>query len=216
MNKGRILIKLLGIMILGIIVFGCTTCKKSGTQSQTQTEIDYNKAYSALITEWKNNNDANSTVSYALFDIDGNGIEELILVHHLLAYGYDGIAHIYTLKDGKPINLFGYDENNTPNEVPWSRYGSIEILANGLIDSMNGDYSIYKIAEDGCSVIRIAKTEPYDYEDEASRAEASWRYYVMGEIVNGETYFEFLNEQGYMDESDAEANIDWKIIDMGK
>jgi hypothetical protein len=177
------------------------------TAKPQKTKIDYNKAYSTLITEWKNDND-NTTVSYALYDINGNGIEELILVH-----SYYGIAYVYTLKDGKPINLFGYGENNTPNEVPWSRYGSIEILANGLINSMNGDYSIYKIADDGYSVIRIAKEEPYDYENEASRALAKWRYYVMGEIVDEKTYNKFLSKQGYkLNESNAAANIDWKII----
>jgi hypothetical protein len=173
--------------------------------------IDYNKTYADLITEWKTTNELEGyTAYYAFYDIDGNGIKELILRIHNTHY-YDAIEYIYSIKDGKPINVFGYSDNGEPIGAPSSRYGSSVILNNGLIDSSEADYSIYKIASDGYTAISIAKAEPYDYPDEASRAEAKWRYFIGDKWVDDSyIYIEYLNEQGYkVNEVNTEANIDW-------
>jgi hypothetical protein len=174
-----------------------------------QNIIDYNNTYADLITEWKTTNELEGyTAYYALYDIDGNGIKELILRKE---NDYDDVIdYIYSLKDSKPINVFGYSGNGEPIEVPSSRYGSSVILNNGLIDSTNGDYSIYKIADDGYTAIIIAEAEPYDYPDEASKAEAKWRYFIGDKWVDDYgIYAKYLNEQGYDYEGNTEANIDW-------
>jgi len=181
-------------------------------QDFNQNIIDNNKTYADLITEWKTTNELEGyTAYYALYDIDGNGIKELILRKE---NDYDDVIdYIYSIKDSKPINVFGYSGNGEPIEVPSSRYGSSVILNNGLIDSSAGDYSIYKIADDGYTAIMIAKAEPYDYPDEASRAEAKWRYFIGDKWVDDYgIYAKYLDEQGYNvwdNEGNTEANIYW-------
>jgi len=229
MNKARIVITLLGITLIGALalVTSCTpkkTAEQTATSHETATEtasnaapdfikleniIDNNKTYADLITEWKTTNELEGyTAYYALYDIDGNGIKELILRKE---NDYDDvIEYIYSIKDSKPINVFGYSGNGEPIEVPWSRYGSSVILNNGLIDSIAGDYSIYKIADDGYTAIMIAKAEPYDYPDEASKAEAKWRYFIGDRWVDDyDIYAKYLDELGYNYEGNIEANIDW-------
>ena len=193
----------------------------------------YRKTYDALIAEWKSalnkyknqgyaagemlnffydSGDDSVKADYALYDIDGNGTVELIL-RKRNRYE-DIIAYIFSIKDGKPINVFGYDKDGLPIEVPWSRAGSSVILANGLIDSIGGGYAIYKIAENGYTVTRIAYSEPYDYPDEANLAEAEWRYYANGEQVSYDFYVQYLNEQGYsMEANNAPAVIHWENIE---
>jgi len=231
MNKARIVTTLLGITLIGALalVTSCTP-KKTAEQSaaaasrETVTEttsnavpdfikleniIDDNKMYVNLITGWKTTNELEGyTTYYALYDIDGNGIKELILRKE--DDYYDVIDYIYTIKDSKPINVFGYSGNGEPIGVPWSRYGSSVILNNGLIDSTYGDYSIYKIADDGYTAIMIAKAEPYDYPDEASKAEAKWRYFIGDKWVDDYgIYAKYLDKQGYVLDGNTEANIDW-------
>ena len=216
---------------------------ESTPKAGNETKIDYNKAYDALITEWKSalnyfksngytednmldfsfyngSGDADSAEAYyALYDIDGNGIKELIL--NKRTENEDIIAYIFTIKDGKPINAFGYTDEDSPVapkgspiEVPWSRVGSSGILSNGLIDCTDGDYSIYKFSDDGYSVISIASSEPYDYPDEASKAEAKWRYYINDKVVDYDSYVRYLKTQGYkLNGKNPLAVIDWINID---
>ena len=156
----------------------------------------------------------NSLVTYyALFDIGNNGIKQLLLKKQS---GYeDIIAYIFTIKDGEVINLFGYNDNGLPREVPWSRNGVCKILDNGLIDCWDGDYTIYKIAENGYSLIELASNKPYNYPDEAHKAEAEWRYYINELVVDYEFYVQYLDEQGYMvDGNNALATIDWISINV--
>jgi len=203
MNKARIVTALLGITLIGALALA-TSCAAKKTAEQTAASH-----YADLITEWKTTNESEGyTAYYALYDIDGNGVKELILRKE---DDYDDvIEYIYSIKDGKPINIFGYSDNGEPIGVPWSRYGSSVILNNGLIDSINGDYSIYKIADDGYTAIMIAKAEPYDYPDEASRAEAEWRYFIGDRWVDDyDIYAKYLDELGWASEGNTEANIDW-------
>jgi hypothetical protein len=231
MNKARIVTTSLGITLIGALAL-VTSCAPKKTAGQTATAvshktaaettssavpdfiklenlIDNNKTYADLITEWKTTNESEGYTTYcALYDIDGNGIKELILRKE---NDYDDvIEYIYSIKDSKPINVFGYSGNGEPIGVPWSRYGSSVILNNGLIDSTYGDYSIYKIADDGYTAIMIAKAEPYDYPDEASKAEAKWRYFIGDKWVDDYgIYAKYLDKQGYVRDGNTEANIDW-------
>ena len=149
---------------------------------------------------------------YALYDIDGNGTPELIL--RKANNDEDIIAYIFTIKDDKTVNIFGYDSVGNLSEVPWSRVGSSYILSNGIIDSMNGDYAIYKIADDGCSVVEVASSEPYDYPDMANLADAKWRYYANGVPVDYDAYVQNLKEHGYTEGGDNDsAIIDWVSLD---
>jgi len=231
MNKARIVTALSGITLIGTLALAAS-CVPKKTAEQTAAAApheaaaettsgavpdfinledisDYNKTYAGLITGWKTTNESEGYTTYcALYDIDGNGIKELILRKE---NDYDDVIdYIYSTKDGKPINVFGYSGNGEPIGVPWSRYGSSVILNNGLIDGTNGDYSIYKIADDGYTAIIIAKAEPYDYPDEASKDEAKWRYFIGGKWVDDyDIYAKYLNEQGYVLGGNTEANIEW-------
>jgi len=227
MNKARIITTLLGITLIGALA-SAASCTPKKTAEQTATAashetaaettanleniIDNNKTYADLITEWKTTNELEGyTAYYALYDIDGNSIKELILRKE---NDYDDVInYIYSLKNSKPINVFGYSGNGEPIEVPWSRYGSSVILNNGLIDSIAGDYSIYKITDDGYTAIMLAKAEPYDYPDEASRAEAKWRYFIGDKWVDDyDIYTKYLDELGYVWDGNTEANIDWQKL----
>jgi hypothetical protein len=114
--------------------------------------------------------------------------------------------------------IFGYDEEGDyrgakPREIPWSRVGSSSILDSGWIDSRDGDDAIYQIAEDGCSVVRISKAEPYDYESEANKAEAKWRFYINDTEVEYDFYADYLTEQGYsFERNNALMDIEWTSI----
>lgn len=202
---------------------------ENGNEAQ-EVQIDYEKTYESVLTEWKaclvrHNNGGekrddmfnfyfysgygdSAIAHYSLYDIDGNSIPELILKK---SYGYeDIIAYIFTVKDGIPINIFGYDEAGKPYEVPWSRSGSGDILSNGLIDCMGGDFSIYKIADDGYTLLKIAYSEPYDYPYEAGLASAKWRDYINGVQVDSDFYVQYLNEQGYdINRNNVSAAIEW-------
>ena len=152
---------------------------------------------------------------YALYDIDGNGVKELLLKKQNDSYE-DIIAYIFTIYNGKPINLFGYDDiSGAPREVPWSRVGSCGILKSGLIDCYYADYAVYKINGAGDSVVEFASSEPYDYPDEASKAEAEWRYYISGVEVDYDYYTQYLNENGYsIDDINSPADIEWILIEL--
>ena len=207
--------------------------------ASNEAENDYYDLYENIINEWKlamnnyvsgnfaagdslsfhfNNGSADSDsmrAYYALYDIDGNGIPELILRKY--SRHEDIIAYIFSLKDGLPINVFGsYDEGlyeGLPYEVPWSRVGSSRILANGFIDSTDGDYSIYGIGSDGYSVIKVASAEPYDYPDQAGLAEAKWRYYLDDIEVEYSEYSQYLEEQVFAaNGNDAFSIINWREL----
>ncbi|MCL1875560.1 MAG: hypothetical protein FWF87_04810 [Synergistaceae bacterium] len=201
---------------------------------------EVNEEYKGVLAEWEssytkavNERDADSgglsfefydmsdlgsaKAYYALYDIDGNGIPELIL-RKTSSYE-DIIAYIFTIKNGKAVNIFGYYGKDfsymegKPREVPWSRAGSSVILSSGLIDSTDGDYAVYRIADDGYSVIKFASSEPYDYPDEASLDEAEWRYYANNKQVDYDAYVRHLNEHGYkIGGNNTRAKIDWVAV----
>jgi hypothetical protein len=199
------------------------------------SQVDYNKEFDLLISEWKSasnnfksgnytedsmlsfsfydmSDSSSAKAYYALYDIDDNGTVELILRKE---NNYeDIIAYIFTIKDDKAINIFGNDGQRGLREVPWSRTGSSYILNNGLIDSLGGNYAIYRMTDDGYSVAKIASSEPYDYSDMANLAVAKWVYYANKEQVDYDIYVQYLNDQGYMLEgSNILAIIDWVDLD---
>ncbi|MDR2939730.1 MAG: tetratricopeptide repeat protein [Clostridiales bacterium] len=146
---------------------------------------------------------------HSFYDIDDNGITELLLKKQN-GHGEDIIAYIFSIKGGEPVNLFGYNDGGLPYEVPWSRVGSCKILDNGLIDCGDGNYTIYKIADNGYSVKELASTEPYGYPDEANKAKAKWRNYINGEEVGYDFYVQFLEQNGYtINRDNILADISW-------
>ncbi|MCL2060532.1 MAG: S-layer homology domain-containing protein, partial [Oscillospiraceae bacterium] len=199
----------------------------------TSTYDAYYSVYESLIAEWKltrENHISSDYIAegmfsfyfysgsgdfdsykayYALYDIDGNGVPELILRKQNKSE--DIIAYIYVIKDGKPINLFGYYDNGSgnesPNEVPWARTGTSSILTNGYIDSTIADYCVYKINEDGYSLIKVTDAVPYDYPDMAGLAEAKWRYYINGIEVEYDEHKKYLDEQVKLNSGNDAYNI---------
>ncbi|MDR0490791.1 MAG: hypothetical protein LBH28_06065 [Oscillospiraceae bacterium] len=205
--------------------------------TDSHDEYDFGRIYEPILAGWKSaykkamnggnpyseeysfrfysgENPDSTKAYYAFYDIDGNGIPELIL-RKQCDYE-DIIAYIFSIQDGKAVDIFGYDLSHpeiSPREVPWSRAGSSDILSNGLIDCTSGDYSIYRIADDGCSVAKIASSEPYDYPDMAHLAEAKWRYYTNGTLVDYDVYAQYLKTQGYSTSGDNTlAIIYWDIM----
>jgi hypothetical protein len=188
----RTIAKILAAVFVLCLVFTLTACKKN----------DYYETYAPLIVEWTSalniykstgnpqngmfsfgfyagSVSSNAKAYYALYDIDGNGTPELILRKEQDTE--DIIAYVFALKDGEPINLFGYHDDKSPSdmvglprEVPWSRVGSSLILDNGLIDCYDGDNAIYKISGNGYSVVKLASSQPHDYSDGAGKAEIDW------------------------------------------
>ena len=192
-----------------------------------------NEAYTKVLAEWKSacnkaksEGDTDGDFSfdfydmsalasvkayYALYDIDGNGIPELIL-KKTTSYE-DIIAYIFTIKDGKALNIFGYDDRGRPGEVPWSREGSSAILSNGLIDCTDGDYTLYRMADDGYSVTKFASREPQDSPDGASLHEAKWKYYANKKQVDYDAYLRHLKTRGYkVGGENPLASIDWVAL----
>jgi len=216
------------LLVMALI---CVFCVSSPAPASNE---DFLKVYAPLITEWSSAlNELKSkgytesgTLSfdfydrdqpdsakayYALYDIDANGTPELILRKENKYE--DIIAYIFSIKDGKPINIFGDEIYGAPREVPWSRDGASAILSNGLIDSMADDGSIYRISEDGCGVTEVASRKPNNYPDEAGSAKAEWRYYINGAQVEYDFYVRYLSELGYVLYGDnALAKIDWVEI----
>lgn len=228
--KKRTFIALLALVFLLLAFVSCKDTNKDKSGANYSDEV-----FDSLIADWKsafhtaiseNNPDSggfsfgfydmsgfrSSKAYYALYDIDGNGISELILRKQ---NDYeDIIAYIFAIKDGEPINIFGYNLDGSPCEVPWSSTGSSNILNNGLIDCYAGDYSIYRMADDGYTLIKVASAEPYDYPDEASLGSAKWQYYVNGVPVDEDFFIQFLDEQGYKMYGDLPfAPINWKRVD---
>ena len=159
----------------------------------TIEKFDFAKVYKQWIEDLEN-----ISGYYAIFDIDGNGVPELLVTYK--EGNYDIFTYIFTIVNGSLALIF---------EPPFSRYGSSEVLSSGLIVCALGE-NIYKISNDGSSVIQIARAEPYDYPNEASRAEAKWRYYVNNAEVEFEVYVQFLKEQGYnVGKENIKANIKW-------
>ena len=220
------------VFIALVLVLLFVVCISPTDASAATGDVDFNKVYASLISEWHSalnefkrigyseksrlsfefyNGSSNSDTAkayYALYDIDGNGTMELILRKETV--DEDIIAYIFSIKNGKPVNIFGNDSYGNLQEVPWSREGSSSILRNGLIDSMEGDYSIYKIADDGCTATKFAYSQPYDYSDEASLAEAKWRYFINGKQVNRNIYLRNLKDNGYdTDGNNTLARINW-------
>ena len=209
------------------------TATPESPDNTPKPEIDYNTIYQPLITEWETafNKYLNHTSSYtdmldfsfydlsinstaayyAIYDIDNNGISELILRNE--NGGEDIISYIFTIKDEKPINIFGYN-NNQPIQVPWSRGGAGKILSNGLIDCEECSYSIYKISNNGYTVTILAESEPYNYPDEADLAMADWKYYINNtQVTNYDSYVQALQAEGYsLGEDNELAVIDWKSL----
>ena len=237
LNKRNLLV--LAVVSLSFFLIACeneacnpeTIEESERFQELTEEEAEYDQSYETLISEWKatldkykrEEYDRDRMLSpdlysydsvdlvkyhYALYDIDGNGVSELIL--NKRDTDENIIAYIFTMKEEKPVNIFGYDDDGKPEQVPWSRAGGSYILETGLIDSSNGDYAIYKMSDDGYFAEKIADAKPYDYVDEASIGEGKWRHYVNGEETDRDTYILYLKELGYeMGWNIALAEIEW-------
>ena len=207
---------------------------ETAPEAGAEEKVDYSRVYDPIIAEWKSayeniinggdpygeglsfgfysmgDSDAIKAY-YALYDIDGNGTPELILRKEN-SYE-DIIAYIFSISDGTALNIFGYDDEGSPREVPWSRIRSSAILSNGLIDSTAGDYAIYEISDDGCTVTKVASSEPFDYPDEAHLAQAKWKYYIYDTLADYDDYVRHLNAQGYTESGDNTlAIIDWENV----
>jgi len=157
-----------GIVVLALtLAFGATACNRKGGTPR----IDFDEAYKPTINFWKSEleqvrngesyfdfysggDPANQRVYYALYDIDNNGIQELLIKR--TADYEEIISDVYSInvRTSEVVHVF---------ELPWSRVGGSEILKSGLIDATADDYGIYKLGDDGISIIKIAYSEPYDY-----------------------------------------------------
>jgi hypothetical protein len=143
--------------------------------------------------------------AFALKDIDGNGIQELI-VDKFYGYGYGefGLTQLYTIVDGKPVKLFDEDFHYG-DEYLFFKGG---VIRYHMHISSNEYYRYYRISTSGAS---LSASELLDsqrvYEGDSDYGVVSRRYYYGDGRINKSEFEDIMN--GY--EGKGEIKIDiWR------
>lgn len=136
----------------------------------------------------RNTEEALSAVGYTLYDIDGNGIEELIIADTGEGIWDNRILLMYTLHDGKPVLLIdGWDRNR------YYLLNDYTIYNEGSGGASYTIFATYRMAEDG---LRLEATDCY-YSDAGynENSELRWFHNTTGEITGNESeIIEFEDE----------------------
>lgn len=116
--------------------------------------VKYSDPYANYIAEQIRRNEAAENYEYALMDLNGDGVKELITQDLKMQYGdtVDMFLQIYTVKDGEMRNLGG--ENYYP-----IRY----ICEGGILeeaDDESGYHAYYRCTEDGIESIEMVSWQP--------------------------------------------------------
>ena len=144
----------------------------------------------------QNVDEALASVGYTLYDVDGNGIEELIIVDTSEDESYNNrILMMASLLDGKPVEVAG----------GWARSRFYLLNDNTIYYEGSGGaayitFATYRMAEDGVS---LEVTDYYfsDYQDDSVKeywlVEGNWGWFhnTIGEQKKDESkWIEFENE----------------------
>ena len=93
-------------------------------------------------------------INYAFFDVDGNGVQELIIG---IGGGYNAIRHIFTWQEGQVYNLFNVDY--------FGERVNVNLRDNGVFSIFGDDgweiygYNFYCISPEGNAVILFESVE---------------------------------------------------------
>lgn len=136
----------------------------------------------------RDTNEALAAIGYTFYDVEGNGIEELIIADTGGGvWNNNRIMLMYTLYDDKPVLLID----------GWAR-NSYHLLNDGTIfhEGSSGaaytDYGIYRIAEDGNSLEVIFYLYSGYYGDSVS----GWFYNTTGEQTYDESEIVEFEDEG--------------------
>lgn len=146
----------------------------------------------------RDTDEALAHIGYTFYDVDGNGIEELIIADMLDGDGgpWDNrILLMYTLHEEKPVLLID----------GWARNRYYLLNDNTIFNEGSGGaaytvFAIYRMAEDG---IRLEVMDYY-YSGYYGDSEWGWFHNTTGEMTEDEgEIIEFEDEKTFVDKMDA-------------
>lgn len=122
--------------------------------------------------------EALAAIGYTFYDVDGNGIEELIIMDTGEGVWNNRILLMYTLHDNKPVRLLdGWARNR------YHLLNDATIYYEGSGGAAYTSVGIYRIAEDGISMEVI----DYYYTGQIGDSEYGWFYNTTGEQTEDES-----------------------------
>lgn len=143
----------------------------------------------------RDTNEALSAIGYTLYDVDGNGIEELIIADTGEGVWDNRIMLMYTLHDGKPVLLID----------GWARNSYYLLKDNTIFNEGSGGaaytiFATYRMAEDGIALDLI----DYYYSGYYGDSEWGWFHNTTGEMTEDESeIIEFEDENTFMNRMDG-------------
>lgn len=143
----------------------------------------------------RDTNEALSAIGYTLYDVDGNGIEELIIADTGEGVWDNRIMLMYTLHDGKPVLLID----------GWARNSYYLLKDNTIFNEGSGGaaytvFATYRMAEDGINLDLI----DYYYSGYYGDSEWGWFHNTTGEMTEDESeIIEFEDENTFINMMDG-------------
>lgn len=143
----------------------------------------------------RDTNEALSAIGYTLYDVDGNGIEELIIADTGEGVWDNRIMLMYTLHDGKPVLLID----------GWARNSYYLLNDNTIFNEGSGGaaytvFATYRMAEDGIDLDLI----DYYYSGYYGDSEWGWFHNTTGEMTEDESeIIEFEDEDTFINMMDG-------------
>ena len=141
--------------------------------------------------------DQDVSFCYALEDIDGNGIPELLIGKQSSTNGTPGIIDLYSISDGAIIQYF--------DNPSFGEYIYLSILADGRLfedfslDAYSGGFAVHKITENSSSL-----TEQESY------------FYYIGDEEHSPPSSEYLDYDEYnaiVNQYEFQTHFSWSVID---
>ena len=143
----------------------------------------------------RDTNEALSAIGYTLYDVDGNGIEELIIADTGEGIWDNRIMLMYTLHDGKPVLLID----------GWARNSYYLLKDNTIFNEGSGGaaytiFATYRMAENGIDLDLL----DYYYSGYYGDSEWGWFHNTTGEMTEDESeIIEFEDENTFINMMDG-------------
>lgn len=143
----------------------------------------------------RDTNEALSAIGYTLYDVDGNGIEELIIADTGEGVWDNRIMLMYTLHDDKPVLLID----------GWARNAYYLLNDNTIFNEGSGGaaytiFATYRMAENGIDLDLI----DYYYSGYYGDSEWGWFHNTTGEMTEDESeIIEFEDENTFINMMDG-------------
>ena len=177
---------------------------------EEETYDKYKNLNVGYINDYLFRNTLNLTFYYSYYDIDNNGIKEL-----LIGYGYEdsnnsgqnAIADVYTSKDNSAIKL--QEVSNVHYRINLLIFDNGIMIVHGSGSAVSGEEHFYKIGDDGYSEEKIGSYS-YKYSSESSVT-------ITDETTNKETDYTSIEElyNAYVKDANklTDKDFEWKKID---